>query len=43
MNKTDEYICNDDGVLEKVRAIRNMTDEEVAEYIKNLKKSEEEV
>ena len=38
---SDKYICNDDGVLEELRAARNMTDEEFKEYIEDLKEAEE--
>ena len=36
----EEYICDDRGVIEYVRKIRNMTDEEFAEHLKKLKEDE---
>lgn len=32
-----EYICDDRGVIENIERIRNMTEEEFEEYIKQLK------
>ena len=40
MKDNNQYICNDDGFLEEIRAIRNMTDEELKDYIKALKNAE---
>lgn len=37
----EEYICDDRDVIEYVRKIRNMTDEEFAEHLKKLKEEEE--
>ena len=37
----DKYICNDDGILEELREIRQMSDEEFERYINTLRKSEE--
>ena len=33
----NEYICNDENVLENIQKIRNMTDEEFEEYVNNEK------
>lgn len=41
MDNKDKYICYDDGVLETITAIRNMTDEEFEKYIETLKALEE--
>lgn len=37
----DNYICDDRNVLESIAKIRSMTDDEFEEYIKELRKNDE--
>lgn len=37
---SDDYICNDKNIIEDVKKIRDMTDEEFDEFIKKIKKSD---
>ena len=36
----NEYICNDDGIVEELKKVRSMTNEEFENYVKHLKERE---